>query len=95
MVNYATHEWYQNVNKGMQDRAAVLGIEVEVTDAKLDIAKQVAAAEDFMAREMDVIIMTPVNEEGVVPILRRARADGMPLVLEGNPGQDQSPGAHD
>lgn len=87
IVNYATHEWYQNVIKGMQDRAAELGIEVEVIDANLDIAKQVAAAEDFMAREMDVIIMTPVNEEGVVPILRRARADGMPVVLEGNPVQ--------
>lgn len=87
IVNYATHEWYQNVIKGMQDRASELGIEVEVIDANLDIAKQVAAAEDFMARDMDVIIMTPVNEEGVVPILRRAKAEDMPVVLEGNPVQ--------
>lgn len=85
IVNYATHEWYQNVIKGMEDRAAQLGIEVEVIDANLDIARQVAAAEDFMAREIDVLIMTPVNEEGVVPILRRARVDGTPVVLEGNP----------
>ncbi|RVT82728.1 sugar ABC transporter substrate-binding protein [Rhodobacteraceae bacterium CCMM004] len=87
IVNYATHEWYQNVIKGMEDRAAELGIEIEVIDANLDIARQVAAAEDFMARDMDVIIMTPVNEEGVVPILRRAKADDMPVVLEGNPVQ--------
>ena len=87
IVNYATHEWYQNVIAGMEARAAELGIEVEVIDANLDIARQVAAAEDFMARDIDVLLMTPVNEEGVVPIVRRALADGVPLVIEGNPVQ--------
>lgn len=85
IVNYATHEWYQNVIQGMRDRGAELGIEIEVIDANLDIARQVDAAEDFMAQGIDVLIITPVNEEGVVPILRRARAAGVPVVLEGNP----------
>lgn len=85
IVNYATHEWYQNVIKGMRDRGAQLGIQLEVIDANLDIARQVSAAEDFMAKGVDVLIMTPVNEQGVVPILRRAKAAGMPVVLEGNP----------
>lgn len=85
IVNYATHEWYQNVIGGMEDRAAELGIELEVIDANLDIARQVSAAEDFMARNVDVMIITPVNEEGAVPILRQARAAGVPVVLEGNP----------
>ena len=85
VVNYATHEWYQNVIKGMKDHAAELGITVEVKDANLDVAKQVSAAEDFIAQGVDVLILTPVNEEGVVPLLRRAKAAGMPVVLEGNP----------
>jgi ribose transport system substrate-binding protein len=85
VVNYATHEWYQNVIKGMKDRGQQLGIEVEVKDANLDVAKQVSAAEDFMAQGVDVLIITPVNEEGVVPLVRRAKAENMPLVLEGNP----------
>jgi len=85
IVNYATHEWYQNVIGGMRDRADELGIELEVIDANLDIAKQVSAAEDFMARNVDVMIITPVNEEGAVPILRRAKAADVPVVLEGNP----------
>lgn len=85
IVNYATHEWYQNVIKGMQDRADQLGITLEVKDANLDIAKQIAAAEDFMAQGVDVLVITPVNEEGVVQLLRRAKEEGMPVVLEGNP----------
>ena len=48
VTNYATHEWYQNVIKGMTDRAAELGIELEVRDANLDVAKQVSAAEDYI-----------------------------------------------
>ncbi len=85
VVNYATHEWYQNVIKGMKDHAKELGIEVEVKDANLDVAKQVSAAEDFIAQGVDVLIITPVNEEGVVPLVRRAKAENVPLVLEGNP----------
>src|SRR5436190_3511632 len=68
VTNYATHEWYQNVIKGMKDRAGQLGIEFEVRDANLDVAKEVAAAEDFMSQGVDVLIITPVNEEGVVPL---------------------------
>lgn len=85
VVNYATHEWYQNVIKGMKDHAAELGITVEVMDANLDVAKQVSAAEDLMAKGVDVLIITPVNEEGVVPLLRKAKAANVPVVLEGNP----------
>jgi ribose transport system substrate-binding protein len=85
VTNYATHEWYQNVIKGMKDRAAQLGIELEVRDANLDVAKEVSAAEDFMSQGVDVLIVTPVNEEGVVPLVRRAKEEGLPMVLEGNP----------
>jgi ribose transport system substrate-binding protein len=85
VVNYATHEWYQNVIKGMKDHAKLLGIDVAVKDANLDVAKEVAAAEDFMSQKVDVLIITPVNEEGVVPLLRRAKQEGVPVVLEGNP----------
>ena len=85
VVNYATHEWYQNVIKGMKDRGKQLGIQIEVKDANLDAAKQVAAAEDFISQGVDVLIITPVNEDAVVPLLRRAKQENMPVVLEGNP----------
>lgn len=85
IVNYATHEWYQNVISGMRDRGKELGVSLEVIDANLDITKQVSAAEDFIAKGVDVLVITPVNEEGAVPILRRAREAGVPVVLEGNP----------
>ena len=87
IVNYGTHEWYQNVIFGLQSRADELGIQLDVMDANLDINKQTQQAEDFMTKGVDVLIMTPVNEEGVVPILRKAKAEGMPVVLEGSPAK--------
>ncbi len=84
VTNYATHEWYQNVIKGMKARAAELGIAFEVRDANLDVNKEVSAAEDFMSQGVDVLIITPVNE-GIVPLVRRAKEQGIPLVLEGSP----------
>ena len=55
IVNYGTHEWYQNVIFGLQSRADELGIDFEVMDANLDINKQTAQAEDFMTKGVDLI----------------------------------------
>ena len=84
VTNYGTHEWYQNVIKGMQDRCDELGIELEVLDANLDMAKEVAMVEDLMARNVDALIVTPVDEKGTVAIVKKAKIEGIPLVLEGN-----------
>jgi len=78
VTNYAMHEWYQNVMKGMRDRAGQLGIELEIIDANLDMAKEVSAAEDLMAKGVDVLIITPVDQKG-------AEAEGIPVVIEASP----------
>ena len=40
VTNYATHEWYQNVIKGMKDRAAQLGYLLEGIDWRAPIRTQ-------------------------------------------------------
>jgi ribose transport system substrate-binding protein len=80
--NYMMHEWYQNLKKGMMERADQLGIQLEVADANLDMAKQVAFAEDFMAKGVDVLIISPVQQEGAVQIVKKAKMEGIPLIIE-------------
>jgi ribose transport system substrate-binding protein len=82
VTNYLMHEWYQNVTKGMKARAEQLGIELIILDANLDMAKEVAYAEDLMAKNVDVLIITPVQQEGAEPIVKKAKAEGIPLVIE-------------
>jgi len=85
VTNYAMHEWYQNVMKGMRARAEMLGIDLEIIDANLDIAKEVSAAEDLIAKGVDVLIITPVEQKGVEPILKKAKIEGIPVVIEASP----------
>ena len=80
--NYMMHEWYQNVQKGMRQRAEMLGIELEVVDSNQDMARQVSLAEDLIAKGVDVIIITPAQQEGAVPILKKAKIEGVPVVVE-------------
>jgi len=80
--NYMMHEWYQNVLKGMEARAEQLGIELEVLDANLDMARQVAFAEDLMAKDVDVLIITPCQQEGAESIVKKAKLEGIPLIIE-------------
>jgi ribose transport system substrate-binding protein len=80
--NYMMHEWYQNLQRGMKERANQLGIQLEVADANLDMAKQVAFAEDFMAKGVDVLIISPVQQEGAVQIVKKAKMEGIPLIIE-------------
>ena len=83
--NYLMHEWYQNVQKGMEARAAELGIELEIVDSNQDISRQVSLAEDLIAKGVDVLILTPAEQKGAVPIVRKAKAEGVPLVIEASP----------
>jgi ribose transport system substrate-binding protein len=83
--NYMMHEWYQTELKGMKARAQQLGIQLEVDDANLDMARQVSMAEDLIAKGVDVLIITPVQQEGAEAIVKKAQAEGVPLVIEGSP----------
>jgi ribose transport system substrate-binding protein len=83
--NYMMHEWYQNVTKGMEARAQQLGIQLEIVDANLDMAKQVSLAEDLLAKGIDVMILTPVQAEGAAAILKKAEAEGIPVVVQATP----------
>ena len=83
--NYMMHEWYQTVQRGMKARAAQLGIDLEVADANLDMARQVSMAEDLIAKGVDVLIISPVQQEGAEAIVKKAKAEGIPLVIEASP----------
>jgi ribose transport system substrate-binding protein len=85
VVNYLMHEWYQNETKGEMARAADFGIEFSLNDANLDLQKSLAGVDDYLAKGVDAIVFTPVNEEASAPTIKKAVASGMPVVCEGSP----------
>ncbi len=42
VYHYRTHEWYENVVRAMQDRAAEMGVELSVKDANVDLQVEIA-----------------------------------------------------
>jgi len=84
VVNFMSHEWYQNICNGAKDRAGELGIDLRIADANLDVAKQISAAENFITQKVDVLVLTPVDAKAMGPIVRQAEKAGIPVITESN-----------
>lgn len=85
VTNYLVHEWYQNLTKGEQARAADWGINFTISDANLDLQKSLAAVDDYAAKGIDVLNFTPVNEKASGPKISQLAKTGMPIICESSP----------
>ena len=72
--------YFVAVVAGLEHRAAELGVELHVHDARQDPASQVAAIENFIVQQMDAIIITPFDTEALVDVVQRAHEAGIPLI---------------
>lgn len=84
VLNDMSHEWYQNIAKGAKARAEALGHELEVTDAAMDTATQINQLENFIAKGVDVLIVTPVDVKALAPVMKQAADEGIPVITESN-----------
>ncbi|MEA2595837.1 MAG: ribose transport system substrate-binding protein [Thermomicrobiales bacterium] len=85
VTNYLVHEWYQNLTKGEQARAAEYGINFTINDANLDLQASLAAVDDYVSKNVDVLNFTPVNEEASGPKITEVAASGKPIICESSP----------
>jgi ABC-type sugar transport system substrate-binding protein len=87
--------WRIAETKSMRDEAAKRSdrFELIVTDARGDIANQVANVEDLIAQRVDAIFLAPQQEKGFEGVLQAARDANIPVFLldrevDARPGQD-------
>jgi ribose transport system substrate-binding protein len=85
--------WRLAETKSLKDEAAKRGIQLVVTDAQGQTAKQVADVEDLIARHVNLILLAPREFEGLAPALQAAKAANIPVILvdraaAGTAGQD-------
>jgi ribose transport system substrate-binding protein len=85
--------WRLAETKSLKDEAAKRGIQLVVTDAQGQTAKQVSDVEDLIARHVNVILLAPREYQGLAPALQAARAANIPVILvdreaAGTPGTD-------
>jgi inositol transport system substrate-binding protein len=62
-------------------------IEIEITDAKEDMAKQMDQVENFLVQQKDAVIVVPVDTSAAGPIISNVLKEKIPLVfVNRNPG---------
>ena len=64
----------------MRGGAELHGIELILTDGLNDGAKQVAQYENFVAQQVDLILVSPVDNKAIVPVIKRMNEAGIPVV---------------
>jgi ribose transport system substrate-binding protein len=84
VVNFGSHEWYQNVVKGAQDTAKEKSIGFEWADANVDLSKQITQAENMLTQGVDVLMMSPVDPGGLSSVMSEAEGRKVPVVTESN-----------
>lgn len=84
VVNFMSHEWYQNIIRGARIRAEELGVDLRIADADNNISAQISAAENMIAQGVDVLVLTPVDANALIPVVRQAQRAGIPVITESN-----------
>jgi ribose transport system substrate-binding protein len=73
--------WRLAQTKSLRDEAAKRGVDLVVTDAQGQTAKQVSDVEDLIARRVDMILLAPREYEGLAPALQAAKEADIPVIL--------------
>jgi ribose transport system substrate-binding protein len=68
------------INRGLASEAKAAGVRLVVTDAQLNLAKQISSVENLIAQRVDVILLNPVDSTAVGPAVEAANKAGIPVI---------------
>ncbi|MBZ9557478.1 MULTISPECIES: substrate-binding domain-containing protein [unclassified Modicisalibacter] len=74
------HPFYIQLSEAMQQEAASSDVSLDVSIANQDLSKQLADVEDFIVRGVDVLIISPVDSQGVLPAIMKAQQAGIKVI---------------
>lgn len=77
----AESDWRRANTVSIQAEAAARGIDLRLVDAQQRQENQIKLVRSFIAQKVDVIGLAPVVESGWEPVLKEARAAGIPVIL--------------
>ncbi len=77
----AESAWRSAETKSIQEEAKNRGIDLRFSDAQQKQENQIKALRTFILQKVSAIILAPVVETGWEPVLREAKAAGIPVIL--------------
>lgn len=77
--------FYVELRKGAEQAAKKAGAKLAFVDANGDVTKQNNDIQDLITRNVDVLLVNPVDPKGVAPGIAEAKAAGIPVVTVDRP----------
>jgi simple sugar transport system substrate-binding protein len=77
----AESAWRTAETQSIQEEAAKRGVDLKFSDAQQKQENQIKALKAFITQKVDAIILAPVVETGWEPVLKEAKAAGIPVFL--------------
>ena len=74
-----SHPFFVYLQKNVMEEAEILGVEVIAIDAENVAAKQMAQVEDFIAKGVDGVLMSPIGQDALVPAVEALNEVGIPI----------------
>jgi len=74
------HPFYIELADAMREQAKADNVSLHISIANQDLNRQIADVEDFIVKGMEVIIISPVDSQGVIAALARAQAAGIKVI---------------
>lgn len=74
------HPLFQAMMDGTDQAAEDLGVNLQKTDAQFDVNKQIEQIENFIAQDVDALLVNPVTAKETVPALEKAKEAGIPVI---------------
>lgn len=74
------HPFYLELAQAMQQEAARQGLKLDLSIANQDLGKQISDVEDFVSKNVDAIILSPVDSRGVKAAVLKAAVARIPVI---------------
>jgi ribose transport system substrate-binding protein len=72
--------YFVDLSEGLKARATELGYDVTIHDGKGDAVQQVNAIENFITQKLDVIVISPVDDKALEPVVKKAKETGIVVI---------------
>lgn len=78
----SSDQWRKDMNHSMMVQTSLYpNINLKISEANRSVEKQIAQIEDFIEEDVDVLLVSPLETEKIVPVIERAYNKGIPVIL--------------
>ena len=79
-IEYQTNIFYDAISNGLKEGVDASGGELLITNSGGDLKKELAAVENFLSQDIDVLFISMSDPVGSMEAIRKANAAGLPVI---------------